>query len=784
MFARSLLALVGIAAAMSGCTRQVSIHDLRIDGFAPAEKPSGIHVVRGDDEWEAGPAPYGYVRVVGEPVPNWQPGGDINPAGSLMTWSFVGPRPMSSEYWSGETDAGGRLAGIAPHPTDPNICYIATASGGVWKTTNGGTNWNPITDELSILNCGWITIDPSNHNTIYLGTGEYVQGSTGDGIFRSTDAGANWTRIATAAQVGNQISKIYVHPTNPQIIHATSTSGYYRSTDGGATWSQRISGNCSSMALDPTNPNNVYIGRRSTGIYKSTDGGTTTTLLTGGLPTASFTYISLTLCDSSPGTLYAAFCASSGGGLLGLYKTTDSGTTWTQKTATPNFPSPQGSYNCYVAVDPANANIAFVAGVDRRYAVTSIARTTNGGDSWTEMITSNNVHPDHHLMVWGPGPTIWEGNDGGVYKSTNGGVNWTNLNATLGAAQIYQIAVHPTSTNRMLGGTQDNGTPERTTATQNWPQLHSGDCGFSVFDSTNTTTRYTTYVYATVYRWPGGNDISGAWDSDSSNFIAPLVGDPNSNTTLLVGTNRVWRTTNSTAGTPTWTALSAAALESGRTLNAVAVAPGFPNTIYAGTTGGRVYQTTNLTTWNNRSTGLPAGQVSDIVISPTDPNTAYVSFFNTTGNRVLKTTNAGVSWTDATGTLPSGVAARALAIDWSTRRPGIYIGSGAGVWASLNGSGNWFKDDASFPNVNVGDLHLAANTRRLTAGTYGRGAWQATLPPICNADINGDGVLDFFDYLDFVAAFSANTPIADYNLDAVIDFFDYLDFVADFSTGC
>jgi photosystem II stability/assembly factor-like uncharacterized protein len=779
-----LLALAGCAAVLCSCSKTQSINDLRVDGFAPAEKPQGVIVEREEDEWEAGPAPYGYIRVTGEPVPNWTPGGEVNPAGSLMTWTFLGPRPMSNEYWSGNTNAGGRIAGIAPHPTNANICYIATASGGVWKTTDGGANWNPITDELSILNGGWITLDPSDPNTIYYGTGEYVQGSTGDGIFRSTDAGANWTRISTTAQTGAQISKIIVHPTNPQIIHVTSTGGYYRSTDRGATWSQRLSGNCSSLALDPVNPNNVYIARRTFGVYKSTDGGTTVAALTGGLPTSGFTYMSLSLANSAPGTIYAAFCASSGGGLLGLYKTTDGGVTWTQKTATPNFPSPQGSYNCYVAVDPANPDIAFVAGVDRRYAVTSIARTTNGGDSWTEMITSNNVHPDHHLMVWGPGPTIWEGNDGGVYKSTNGGVTWSNLNATLGAAQIYQIAVHPNSPNRMLGGTQDNGTPERTSNTITWPQLQAGDGGFSVFDPTNITTRYTTYVYATVYRWPGGTDISGGWGSDSSNFIAPLVGDPNSPTTLLVGTNRVWRTTNAATGTPTWTALSNAALQSGSTLNAVAVAPGFPNTIYAGTTGGRVYVTTNLTTWNNRSTGLPSGQVSDIVISPTDPNTAYVSFFNTTGNRILKTTNAGVSWVDATGALPSGVAARALAIDWTTRRPGIYVGSGAGIWASLNGSGNWFKDDASFPNVNVGDLSLAATTRRLTAGTYGRGAWQAVLPPICNPDVNGDGVLDFFDYLDFVAAFSANSAGADYNLDSVIDFFDYLDFVAEFSSGC
>jgi photosystem II stability/assembly factor-like uncharacterized protein len=770
----------------AGCAESgTSIESIRhaMDGDVHAEKPAGVRIEREDDEWEAGPPPYGYIRITGEPVPGWT--GEQTPAAEILNWTFVGPQPMSSEYWSGNANAGGRVVSIAPHPTNANICYIGSASGGVWKTSNGGGTWTPMTDELSILNHGMVALSPVDPNIVYAGTGEYMTGSTGDGVFRSIDAGVTWTRLATAGQVGNQISGLS-GSTDPLVLHVTSSSGYYRTNDSGATWTQKLSGSCSSLVVQASNPSIVFVGVRSQGIYRSTDAGLTFTKMTAGLPASGFGYIALTQCANTPSVLYAALL--NGSSLQGMYRSADGGTTWTQKTATPNFPSPQGSYNCMIAVNPNDANMVFAGGVDSRYAVVGVTRTLNGGDSWTEVAPGpSQLHPDHHAMAFGPGNTIWEANDGGIYKSTNNGTNWTNLNSTLAAGQIYQIAVHPTSTLRMLGGTQDNGTPEKISASLDWPQLQTGDGGFSVYDPTSTTRRYTTYVYLSVYRWNGGSDteISGPWGNDSANFIAPLVGDPNSSTTLLGGTNRVWRTTNSTTSPPTWTAISGTeVVGSNGTLNAIAVAPGSSSTIWAGATSGRVSVTTNASTWNNRSAGLVSGQVSDIVVSPTDPGTAYVSFFNSTGNRIFKTTNYGVNWTNMTGTLPSGVAGRALAIDWSPRRPGMYVGSGAGVWVSLNNGRNWYKDGTSLPNVNVGDLLINPAQRFIVAGTYGRGGWQATLPTPCDADFNGDGQLDFFDYLDFSAAFDSGSIDADFNGDAQVDFFDYLDYVQAFSLEC
>ena len=162
---------------------------------------------------DMGPPPPGYWKIIGGSVPGWRPEHmhRLRPGPrSPLAWELLGPRPITNEYWSGYDDASGRVVGLAPHPTDHDTCYITAASGGVWKTIDGGENWVPLTDELSNLNHGAIAIDPNNPDTIYVGTGEYTTNSMGDGLFRSTDGGVNWERIATTDEVGLRCSGIAV----------------------------------------------------------------------------------------------------------------------------------------------------------------------------------------------------------------------------------------------------------------------------------------------------------------------------------------------------------------------------------------------------------------------------------------------------------------------------------------------------------------------------------------------------------------------------------------------
>ncbi|MCB9840113.1 MAG: hypothetical protein H6809_00495 [Phycisphaeraceae bacterium] len=808
--AAGLLALVAMGCAGGSDQRVLTRHD----GPMPEVKPAGVRFQPGRER-EMGPPPYEYIRILGNAEPGWQWGASAVDAG--MSWEFVGPRPMSSEYWSGQANAGGRVNSIAPHPVDPNTAYIATAGGGLWKTTDGGANWSALTDELASLVGGAVALDPVDPEVVYFGTGDMKGGANGGGLFRSLDGGQTWVMIGTTGQVGTRINSIAIDPTNTSVIHLGTNGGYRRSLDGGQTWQTPLSGSTWHVRLSPVDPMVVYLARSNQGVWRSTNGGSTFAQLGGGLP-AGTSRIELAIAGSDPDRLVAAFI--SGSSSVGLYRTDDGGETWIQiglGTPAESFCAPQCWYDAYVGIDPTNPDRMFVGGVDQQYADAGILRSTNAGLSWAEVARGPltvRVHPDHHTIAWGPTGIIWEGNDGGVYKSTNGGDTWQNLNATLGAALLYDIEVHPTSVERMLGGTQDNGTPERTGPSDVWPQTQVGDGGFSVIDPTVTNRRYTTYVYLSVSRWTNNsstNISSPDWDDDPVNFIAPLVGDPNAPQTLLGGTNRIWRTLNATqtGSRPTWTAISTDAVGAGSTINAIAVAPGNSSVIYSGSRSGKVFVTTDAATWADRSAGLPSGQISDIIIDPAAPGTAYVSFFNTSGTRVLRTENFGQTWMNMTGTLPSGARTGSLEVDFDLPVPVMYVGTGAGVYTSRDSGLTWVKDNDTLPNVNVTDLQIDRANRTIAAATYGRGAWRADLLAGCGADLTTtalagapgygvpDGIVSSDDFFYYLTEFGAgNLAVADLTTGAVPgqagygvpdgvlsgdDFFFYLDLYA---AGC
>ncbi|MBI5866048.1 MAG: hypothetical protein HZB38_16390 [Planctomycetes bacterium] len=492
---------------------------------------------------EFGPPPPGYIRILGDPVPDWTPESMHAPRPRGTPWEFIGAKPIRNEYWSGDDDASGRVISIAPHPTNSSTIYIASASGGVWKTTDFGATWVPLTDELSTLNHGVLGIDPQNPDTIYAGTGEYTTGSGGDGLFRSTDGGLNWTRIATAGQVGANCSKVVVDPSNPLRVFVSGSAGIVRSVDGGATWATVLGGSCSDLVINRTTPIVMFAGRHNDGIYKTVDGGDTWNRLSSGLPSTDVHRIVLAISRSTPATLYAAIINGSAG-LRGFYKTTNSGGAWTQLTSTPDFPRPQGWYDCCVIVDSSSANTVYCGGVFPDYAVAGIIKTTDGGTTWTDITRGSiagQVHPDIQTFAIGPTGTLWVGCDGGVWKSSNGGQTWFNMNATLSVTQNYNIAISASNPNMVIGGTQDNGTIEKNDATLPWTQIVSGDGGFAAYDFVETFRKYTTYVYLTVFRLTATDwaEITGPWGGDPANFIAPLIMSPNNSHTLLGGTNRI-----------------------------------------------------------------------------------------------------------------------------------------------------------------------------------------------------------------------------------------------------
>lgn len=655
--------------------------------------------------------------------------GDVD--SSSIKWEFIGPMPILNEYWANGM-ASGRVTAVVVHPDDPNIVYIGGAQGGVWKSTDQGQTWIPLTDRLSSLATGAIALDPSNPEIVYYGTGEqHFCGDCfyGDGLFKSTDGGETWEKIALTTSVGKYISKIIVDPGDSSVIHLTSDLGYVKSNDGGKTWTRKISVNWGTdLVMRPDSPSVLFAAIYSRGIYKSIDNGESWMRIDSGLPETGFRRINMAISESNPDIIYASFISDTGT-LYGLYKSIDGGDYWFLLPNTPNYPGRQGWYDNCIVVDPWNPDIVYAGGVfpyDTTYF--GLVKTTDGGASWADITIGNDgsqLHPDQHALFIGSDSTLWVGNDGGVWKSTDAGESWIDLNKTLGVTQFYTVTPHPTDSSFVLGGTQDNGSL-RYESDIAWPQQNAGDGGPSVIEWDSPEIYYTTYVLLSViYKWKDGNyvgDVHGPWNGDRVSWCnAPFIADPNLPNTLLAGTHRVWKSGNSG---DSWSPISGD-LTYGGYLRAIAVASGNSNIIYTGSSDGRMFLTMDGGThWVERNNAHFEGAViSDICLSPFDWKTLYISLDRSSGMRVLVSVDSAEDWENITGDLPSGLRGMSMAVDFRENPPILYLGTDYGVYISYNNGVNWLKT-GGMPNVAVYDIGIDTVNDVVLAATHGRGMWR------------------------------------------------------------
>jgi len=653
----------------------------------------------------------------------------------LQTWTFLGPQPILNEVWSGYADASGRLSSINVHPTDPDVIYLAGAQGGTWKSNDGGVNWIPLTDHLSSLASGALAFDPVDPDVIYYGTGEqHFSGDSfyGDGLFKTTDAGITWSKIALKDTVGSYIARVLLKPTDSDIIHVASDRGYLQSTNGGSSWTVRLGTTwCTDLAISPPAPSTVFAALHSDGIYKSTNDGTSWIKLTDGLPASGFARINMAISPSDTNVIYASFVSNSGA-LYGMYKTTNAGHSWENLPNTPNYLYYMGSYCNCIIVHPTNTNICYAGGVfPYTTGFYGLIKTTDGGNSWTDVtigIDGSQLHPDQHCLAFGPDTTLWVGNDGGIWKTTDEGQTWINCNHTLGVTQFYTLATHPANSNFLLGGNQDNGTVQYE-GHLGWPQVFAGDGGPVAIEWDSPNIYYTTYILMTyLYKYDNGvwiDDVTGPWDGDRASWCnGPLVVDPNQSDALLVGTYRVFRTTNSGSD---WTQISGDLAGGSAYLRALAVSATGSDTIYSSSSNGKVYVTTDASTWNPRYTGLPSVPIPDVLVDPTDWQTAYVCADRSSSGRVYKTTDAGLSWSDITCNLSTGLRAMSMTADFSLCPPALYLGTDYGVYYSTNGGTNWSKYGTDLPNIAIYEIGCDTTNGLLVAATHGRGMWRTTL---------------------------------------------------------
>ncbi len=686
-------------------------------------------------------------------------------------WQSIGPAPLQEEYQNDDpntgqpvrTTASGRLIGIAFDPNSPNTIYVATAGGGVWKSTDKGATFTSITSSRPEFAFNSVAVDPQNSNIVYAGTGD-LNGYYGNGILKSTDGGQTWTLLGSSKFGSNAVTQILIDPTNTSRIYASTAwsaqrptknqppyKGVFRSTDGGQTWQEVLACNpCSTgftdLLMDPSNPQILYAGNAGVGIFKSTDGGDTWNKLddfSQKVGRQNYQRLEMAIgAGTGSSTLLAGIdgARNVGGNVVAwgyVFKSTDGGQNWTRldPNSTPNYCGSQCWYDNVIAINPGNPNEMYLGGVD-------IYRSTDGGASWTNI--RQGVHVDQHAAAFDPADpgVLWMGNDGGLFRYKNGA--WESFNNGITSLQFTGLGVHPTNQNLAVGGMQDNS--HAIYDGTNWKGFSFADGNKAEFDPFDPTIIYHGDQQISFFANKGStaaemrqnaeSRVSGINPNDRALFYIPYETDPNTASVLYLGTDKVYRTTDRGKN---WTAISQV-LDPGGSVSAIGVPRNNANLIFAGTNRGQIHKATRDQSgqwnWTNLTAApLPNRHLSDIAIHPTNSQIVYLAFNGFTTNtpsspgHIFKSTDGGQTWTrvdgSGTSTFPD-VPALTILID-PDNTDHIYVGTDIGVFQSTDGGGSWTTFSQGLPPVPVTDLKYQQANKLLWASTYGRSIYRTSL---------------------------------------------------------
>ena len=677
----------------------------------------------------------------------------------------------------------GRVSDFAVHPDKRHEYYVATSSGGVWKTINGGANYTPIFDQQGSYSIGCITMDPNNPYVIWVGTGENNNQRSvgyGDGIYRSKDGGKTWKHMGL--KNSEHIAKIIVDPRNSNIVYVAAIGplwseggdrGLYKSMDGGKTWESKIKVDehtgVTDLIMDPNNPDVLYAatyqrrrhvftwmsGGPGSGLYKSTDSGESWEQLKTGLPTSIIGRIGLAMSPADSDIVYAIVEAMDG--QQGFYRTSNRGGSWKKMS---NYVT-SGNYYQEIVVDPKDVNTV--------YSLSTYNMVTRDGGKTFSRLGEKNKHVDNHVMWIDPDDTdyLLVGCDGGIYESFDRGKNWI-YKENLPVTQFYKVTVdNDLPFYNIYGGTQDNyslGGPSRTKSqngitNEDWFVTLGGDGFESAVDPENPNIIYAQYQYGNLYRFDKASgeriDIKPRARKNENaytwNWDAPLQVSSHVPKRVYFAANKLFRSDD--RGN-TWEVISDELSRGvdrnklkvmGRTWSVdmieknggvskfgAAIAfhesPIDKNLLYVGTDDGLIHVTENSgNTWKKyeRFSNVPKmTYVNMLLASQHNENVVYSVFNNHKKGDfkpyLFRSDNKGKSWKSISSNLPIRGSVYSIAEDHIDPNL-LFVGTEFGLFFSLDGGAYWKQIKAGLPTIAVRDLAIQERENDLVLGTFGRG---------------------------------------------------------------
>ena len=659
---------------------------------------------------------------------------NLSSAASVANWTPLGP------FGSPAGGGAGRIQVICANPTNTNSFYVGSASGGFWITNNGGISYTTTTDQLGSCGVSDIAINPFNTNIIYISTGDRDAGDTyATGVLKSIDGGLTWSNTGLVWQTIQQrrIYRLLINPINPNTLIAATSVGIYRSLNAGQSWSLISSGNYVDAEYRPNDTTTVY-AVTSNGLSKSINGGASFSGVSAFPSGISANRLSIAVSRANANYLYV-LVSNNSNGFGGLYRSLNSGTTFSLMSSSPNIfdwsttgngTGGQGWYDIAIDASPSNADEIIAGGVNSW-------KSTNGGANW--VLNSHwyggggkpYVHADLHYVLYTSGTTCYLGTDGGVSKTSNNGQNWTEINGNMNIAQMYKIGLASNNSSKLITGHQDNGS--NLLNGSNWSQVYGGDGMDCFIDWNNNNTLVASTQNGGFTRSINGGAnwsaiVSGL--SGTPAWVAPIVQDPISANTYYCGYQNVFKSTNQGN---TWTIIS----NFNTTLDEIKVSPLNPNIIFATSTNAILKTSNGGTTWSNITPTNIIGnnQITDLTMDNLNPNNIYITLSGySAGIKVLASYNGGSTWINYSQGLPNIPTNCIVYVKNSPQ--GLYLGTDVGVYYREANMSNWISYFTGLPNIIVQDLEIYYSTGKLRAASYARGVWETNLysnptsPPI------------------------------------------------------